>query len=117
MFKYIQVTTVNCQLQDVKKPTPYYHSLKTKVLKTTLKTKNIEIIILPKIQCVYIKQININTVYNYLKNSSKSQKFIDSKNYGCCVSTIHTNDGVLCTCPKSLLILSSEVLNWTLSHI
>ena len=82
----------NCQLQDVKKPTPYYHSqLKTKVLKSTPKTKNIKIIILPKIQCVYINQININAVYNYVNNSSKSQKFIDSKNYGCCFSTIHSN--------------------------
>ena len=45
---------------------------------------------LPKIQCICIKQININTVYNYLKNSSKSWKFIDGKkNYGCQVSAIH----------------------------
>ena len=28
-------------------------------------------------------------MYNYLKNSSKSQKFIDGKNYGCHVSAIH----------------------------
>ena len=49
-------------------PTPYYHSpLETKVLKTTLKTKSIKIIILPKIQCKYMNQININTVYNYVK--------------------------------------------------
>ena len=39
-------------------PTPYYHSpLEKKVLKTTLKTKNRKIIILPKMLCIYMNQI------------------------------------------------------------
>ena len=48
-----------------------------------------KIIILPKIQCKHISQIDINTVYNYVVKSNKSQKFIPSKNYGCCFCTIH----------------------------
>ena len=98
-LKYIQFTvypsnsSVKCPSIS-KKPTVnciITPRCKTKVLKTTLKTKNIKIIILPKIQCIYIKQININTVYNYLKNSSKSRKFIDSKNYGCFVGAVSPN--------------------------
>ena len=71
--------------------TPYYHSpLKPKVLKTTFKTKNIKIIILPKILCIYMNQISINTVYNYVKNSNKSQKFIDSIKIMAAISVLYT---------------------------
>ena len=40
-------------------------------------------IVLPKIQCKHVSQIDINTVYNYVVKSSKSRKFIHGKNYGC----------------------------------
>ena len=48
-----------------------------------------KIIILSKIQCKHISQIDINTVYNYVVKSNKSQNFIPSKNYGCCFGMIH----------------------------
>ena len=35
-----------------------------------------------------MNQISINTVYNCVKISNKSQKFIDIENYGCHVSTV-----------------------------
>ena len=35
-----------------------------------------------------MNQISINTVYNCVKISDKSRKFIDVENYGCRVSTV-----------------------------
>ena len=63
-----------------------------------------KLIILPKIECKYISHIDINTVYNYVVKSNKSQKFIPSKNYGCHFSTIHISyrDGYL-SCQTHIL--------------